>query len=128
MSLSDNDGGAGSSARAFARPDPHLLRPHIRAGHDLIPLHQSSYVDDQGRPRGKSPRDSNWRRRDYRGEDPAKWMEAGHNVGVRLGTDTVVIDIDDRNFPPGDDVRARFVSDFELDLGQHPPDRDRRRR
>lgn len=120
MSGSDNTGGAGSDAGAFRKPDARLLRPHIEAGHNLIPLHPSSYIDNRGRQRGKSPRDTNWRHRDYRNESPLKWVEEGNNVGVLLGPEDLVIDIDPRHFPEGDNVKVRFASDFDLKLDDIP--------
>lgn len=120
MSGSSNTMGSGGGAGALPPPNPDLLRRHIAAGHDVIPLHPPSYVDHRGRPRGKTPRDPNWRHHDYSGESAAKWMEDGHNVGVRLRPEDLVIDIDPRNFPDGDDVKSRFALDFALNLDEVP--------
>jgi hypothetical protein len=120
MSTTQDMESASSNAGALPKPNAALLHPHIDAGHELIPLHPPSYVDNHGRTRGKSPRDSNWRHRDYRSESAAKWMATGNNVDVRLRPDDLVIDIDPRNFPEGDNVKSRFASDFSLKLDDIP--------
>jgi len=81
--------------------DPKQLRPLLDAGFQLIPLHHYSKRDEhrgKRRNRGKSPIDANWTKRPYRSEDQVLHMEAGDNVGVRLRSTDLVIDVDPRNF------------------------------
>lgn len=97
---------------------PSELAPYLEAGYQLIPLNRWDFVDDRGRERGKSPRDSNWLRREYGPGDAAAWMEGGGNVGVRLRATDVVIDFDPRNVPPEEYDDPRLVLDaLELEYG-----------
>lgn len=107
-----------TEAEVFPAPDPRLLKPHIRAKHDLIPLNRPDAVRD-GRPVGKAPLEQNWTTRDYSREDFAAWMARGHNVGVRLRDDQVVIDVDPRNFD-GADRLVQLCETFELKPGDYP--------
>jgi hypothetical protein len=93
----------------------------IHAGLTLIPLHVWNAVDGRGRPRGKTPRDSAWQARDYdSGEVLELAARNGLNVGVRLPSDWLVLDVDPRNFPEGRDSLAELVKDVELDLSVAP--------
>jgi len=77
------------------------LRPLIKAGLTLIPLHGHGDRCAKGRPLGKAPRDARWQSRDYSGFDAFAHMETGDNVGVRLGG-LIVADWDPRNHAEGD--------------------------
>lgn len=99
---------------------PTELAAYAAAGYELIPLHRFDYVDKQRRKRGKSPRDVDWRRRDYSSFDAAAHMAETSNVGVRLRPCDLVIDVDPRNFRPGDDPIARLAADAGLDLDRVP--------
>lgn len=93
----------------------------IRAGLTLIPLHRWDAKDAKGRARGKSPRDSSWQSREYdNSEVLAQAKSAGLNVGVRLPSTWMVLDIDPRNFPEGKDSLAELVADAGLDLSLCP--------
>lgn len=61
------------------------------------------------KPRSKEPAHDGWRTRDYSDFDPEAWRRRGGSVGIRLGADQLVVDVDPRN---GGDVM-----DLELDLG-----------
>lgn len=96
------------------------LAKYRAAGYDLIPLHMPDHVDQHGRKRGKSPRDNDWRRRRYSTSEIDDWAQRGGNVGVRLTKRDVVVDVDPRNFTPGEDVLARLMKDLALDLNVFP--------
>jgi Family of unknown function (DUF5906)/Bifunctional DNA primase/polymerase, N-terminal/Primase C terminal 2 (PriCT-2) len=86
-----------------SKHDAALLNAHIKAGHDLIPLI------------GKRPAESGWRRNAPLPASKAKArLDGGQNIGVRLRGNVLVIDVDPRNFEPGDDPYARLEKDFGL--------------
>lgn len=109
-------------AAATPRKTPSIdAESLIQAELTLIPLHVWNAVDSRGRPRGKTPRDGAWQARDY---DSSEVLELaarnGLNVGVRLPSDWVVLDIDPRNFPEGRDSLAELVKDIDLNLSVAP--------
>jgi predicted P-loop ATPase len=69
-------------------PSFRLLKPHIDAHHDLIPLGRMSKVPAQNGWRNMTPMTY---------EEVEAHMKAGANVGVRLRPDQLVIDVDPRN-------------------------------
>ncbi|MDF2231586.1 bifunctional DNA primase/polymerase [Albimonas sp. CAU 1670] len=86
--------------------DTSQMRPLADAGFPLIPLHPWNRTsrDKQGRDRkdGKRPRDKDWVRRSYVADQVmAEAAKTGINVGVRLGSEHLVIDYDPRNDPSG---------------------------
>lgn len=89
---------------------------YTEAGWDLIPLNKWDYRDRFDRERGKSPRDANWREREYRVEDVFHLACDGYNVGVRLRECDLVIDFDPRNLEPGVTAEAALF-DLELEFG-----------
>lgn len=108
--------------------DPDQLRPYLAAGIQLIPLHNHANEDEhkgKRRKRGKSPAHSNWTKRTYRSADQVTHMEVGDNVGVRLTRADLVLDVDPRGFPEGEDVTTdnpfrRNCADAGLDVEEHP--------
>jgi len=119
MSNFDNEGGSvGSNADAFRRPEPRLLKPHLFAGHDLIPLNRPN-ASRSNKHVGKAPRDNNWRKRDYSGQNPGDWMADGFNVGVRLQPNQLVIDVDPRNFG-GKDRLSELCKTFGIRVEDYP--------
>ena len=94
----------------------HLeLNPYIKERWSLIPLHSYDTTDiwkGKKRLRGKSPRDANWTKRVYKSKDQIEYMKGGGNVGVRLRTGDLVIDVDPRNYENGIDSFERFKDDF----------------
>ncbi|KHQ53597.1 bifunctional DNA primase/polymerase [Mameliella alba] len=108
--------------------DPDQLRPYLAAGMQLIPLHNHAYEDEhkgKRRKRGKSPTHSNWTKRTYRSADQVTHMEAGDNVGVRLTRADLILDVDPRGFPEGEDLTTdnpfcRLCADVGLDIDQYP--------
>lgn len=73
---------------------------------DLIPL----------RAANKAPRDAAWTTRAYTRAELLAHIDAGGNLGVRIGADQVVLDIDPRADPHGRAASA-ILADLELDLG-----------
>lgn len=82
---------------------------------DLIPLHAPDDVDAKGRPLGKAPLRSGWRRdAALTAAEAAAHLARGKNLGARLRDDQLVVDADPRNYAAGDDPLARLRSDFGL--------------
>lgn len=96
------------------------LRRYKDSGLELIPLHSWDSHDEKGVPRGKTPRDAHWRVRLYEMSELKTWVDAGGNVGVRLGPRDVVIDYDPRNEPEGRDVRAELEIEYGINLSELP--------
>jgi hypothetical protein len=67
--------------------NPKELIPHIKAGHSLIPLIGNN----------KLPRDKGWTKKAYDDFDASAHMASGNNVGVRLTSEMLVIDVDTHN-------------------------------
>ncbi|KPQ16694.1 MAG: putative P-loop ATPase [Rhodobacteraceae bacterium HLUCCO18] len=98
---------------------PAELAPLIEAGYQLIPLHNHAHEDEhkgKRRKRGKSPIHGNWTKRPYKSADQVAHMEAGDNVGVRLTNVDLVLDVDPRNFPEGEDLYSPGSPFVELVL------------
>jgi len=103
-----NENAVPSDVETPSKPDAHLLDEYGEAGHGAKLI----------RLRGKRPV-GRWRDLPSIGVDGGKrWIATGGNVGFRMSDTDLVIDIDPRNFPDGDDVIARFLRDF--DLPPHP--------
>lgn len=103
-----------ASAAAPASHDPKALHEHLAAGHELIPLRHWKAKDSDGKPMGKAGL-PNWRRSAALSFAEAEaHMARGSNIGVRLRSTDLVIDIDPRNFAEGDDPMARLAANFGL--------------
>lgn len=112
------------------RTEPEQLKLLIEARYQLVPLHRwdakaKCKRTGKMRERGKSPVHANWTTRPYRNDDQFDHMEAGNNVGVRLTARDLVIDVDPRNFPKGEDLATdnpfdRLCRDVGLDVDQYP--------
>lgn len=92
------------------------MRPYIKSGLQLIPLHKWDAKDSRGRDRGKTPRDGAWGVREYDSE--AVMEEAAKtntNVGVRLPASVMVLDVDPRNFGDEDSL-LKLMIDTGMDL------------
>src|SRR5688572_19230819 len=90
----------------------------IRAGHELIPLHNWQRVrETDGKPLGKAPVHKGWTTEPpLSSEDARAWMNAGNNVGVRLRAIDFVVDIDPRNYQDADSkelLTARFAIQWD---------------
>jgi len=87
----------------------------------LVPLHQWDAIDQHGRERGKSPRDGAWRDRRYTKDQLQTAMDNGHNLGVRLGPDDLVVDMDPRNMTMTCDEAVDMLdTEFGTDLANSP--------
>lgn len=109
-------------AAATSRRTPSIdAEGLIRAGLTLIPLHRWDAKDARGRPRGKTPLHGAWQARDYDSREVLELAaREGINVGVRLPSDWLVLDVDPRNFGAKADPLADLASDAGLDLDSAP--------
>lgn len=110
--------------RVTGRPSfgfrPDELEPFRATGFELIPLHSPGALDQRGRSIGKAPR-RGWRDADPISiEDAKRVLSEEVNVGVRLRPTDLVIDIDPRNFAPGDDPVSRLEAALEFRLDNWP--------
>ncbi|MEM1040398.1 MAG: VapE domain-containing protein [Pseudomonadota bacterium] len=81
------------------------LKPYLSTGYDLMAVV------------GKSPARKNWRNRQpFSADEAFQCFEDRNNVGVRLRSSDVVVDVDPRNFPKNDDAFARLQAGFALPL------------
>jgi P4 family phage/plasmid primase-like protien len=87
-------------------------------GEHLIPLHRWDYVDHEGKPRGKSPRDNDWRRQSYSEKQIAFNAKGGGNTGFRPPMGWIVLDFDPRNAEPS--VLDTFELTYGIDLAKYP--------
>ncbi len=105
----------------FEAFEPRQLDAFRVQGFDLIPLHKPDDKRD-GKALGKVPLRTNWRIAAPMSVDEAKaHMEiGGGNVGVRLSRSQLVVDVDPRNFAPGEDSLERLQNSLGLDFGDFP--------
>lgn len=109
------------AASKAATPSIHDLHTYVDAGLQLIPLHRWDAKDSKGRTRGKSPRHGEWNSRDYDSRQVIEEAKRnGTNVGVKLDSGWVVLDVDPRLFPEGRDPFAEFKLALGLDLSTAP--------
>lgn len=106
-----------------------LLNPLLEAGYQLIPLHRFDHFDQYKgtkRERGKSPLHANWTKRTYTSDNQLSHMDSGANVGVRLKSTELVIDVDPRAFPEGETLETpvnpfvHLCKDTNLDRNAYP--------
>lgn len=119
MSLATTPSDDYQNAAKVSRPEPSTnpasLKTYVDRGFDLIPLRKHGDRDRTGKPIGKAPLKTDWRRRPGLSLSEAEtFMAAGHNIGVRLNNDDLIIDVDPRNFAAGDDAFTRFQKEFGL--------------
>lgn len=117
------DGSSDSSQSAANVPPfkPDELAAYAGCGLDLIRLNVPTACDARGRSVGKAPRDKGWRDAQPMTLDEASaHMGEGSNVGVRLRSDDLVVDVDPRNFEVGDDPLARLSIDLGVDWTDFP--------
>ena len=108
-----------ATLRAVLEP---LFTAYVAAGHELIPLNVPDAQDRKGRPIGKAPKFKNWRTAPALSvEEALDWRGLDGNVGVRLRPTDLVVDVDPRNFLPGDDPLARLEKDAGIALREICP-------
>lgn len=113
--------GASSAPRAPLFPfNPAELEPFRDTGFELIPLHAPNALDARGRAVGKAPF-KGWANAEPLSVNEAKQhLTEGGNIGVRLRRCDLVVDVDPRNFKPGDDPVARMQQDLSFRLDDFP--------
>jgi hypothetical protein len=102
--------------------DPNATEPYLKAGFTPIPLHtwhSKSKIGGKVRNDGKRPRDKDWTNRHYDAQAVMDECVANNwNVGIRLGPDDLVVDVDPRN---GGDVSFEgFCEKLGLDPADWP--------
>lgn len=108
-----------SNARIVFRPE--MVEPYARGGYELIRLNAPDAKDERGRPLGKAPVEWGWRVTAPLGTADARArMANGCNVGVRLRDCDLIVDVDPRNFEPGDDPLARLGKHLGIDWSEYP--------
>jgi len=100
-----------------------ILEQYVSNGYQakLIPLHKWDFVDARGTERGKSPRDARWRDANYSLEDLRGAVRDEFNVGFRLSSEDLVVDMDPRNMQVSLEDAIDFLeSNFGVDLHNAP--------
>ena len=98
--------------------DRDQLKPYIKQDADLIPLHvwnKQTRRKGKVQERGKSPLFGDWPNTPKDLKGTIKLAEKGHNVGYRLGGNDFIIDVDPRNFKPGEDSLAKLCEFLGVD-------------
>lgn len=109
---------AGAMGPAFGF-EPKQLDAFGGTPYELIRLHVPNALDARGRPIGKAPF-KGWRSAPGMSVEEAVEHLATQNVGVRLATDDLVIDVDPRNFAKGDEPMGRLQSDLGVTFAKYP--------
>lgn len=104
--------------------DKQIFRPRTAAELELMrgPLSQLKAGGLHLFPvgAGKVPRDVGWQTRIYTDGELKRWATQGGNIGVALNDGYVVMDVDPRNFEPGDDPFMRMCADLGISFGNAP--------
>jgi len=101
-------------------PNIDAVLPLVGFGFTAIPLHRYDSKAEDGRERGKAPRDKDWTTRDYdSAEVLATCLKHRWNVGIRVPATFVIFDIDPRN--GGDEGFANLCEDFGIDPSDWTP-------
>jgi len=105
--------------------DPTQMAVLSEANYTLITLHRwdaKTKCPRTGklRIRGKSPIDRDWTKRPYRNADALKHAANGGNVGVRLATRDLVVDLDPRNLDGGRIAMLPTLKSLGLDPNDFP--------
>lgn len=87
----------------------------------LIPLNRWDYIDEKGKVRGKSPRDTDWRSKQYSSAAITNAIESGSNLGFRLSERDLVVDMDPRNMEVSLEDAIDYLSkEFGMDMESAP--------
>ena len=106
------------------KPAKSALAAAARWGCQPLILHKWDHVDQHGRQRGKSPLANDWRRVKYKPPEVFDAYERGHNIGLRLPAEVVVLDWDPRN-SEGQELARGCPMGLRLRCRGLPPDRHR---
>lgn len=100
---------------------PDDLLPFEGTGYELIKLHGPDDLDQHGKKIGKVPL-KGWRTAAPMSVHEARqrMADGGCNVGVRLRSCDLVVDVDPRNFKDGDDPVDRLQKDLKFRLDDYP--------
>lgn len=110
---------AGGTAPAFGfKPDE--IRAFDGTGYEFVQLHAPNALDARGRPAGKAPC-FGWRGAvALDAEQAGELLASGVNAGVRLRPTDLVVDVDPRNFAPGDEPVSRLEKALDIRLDDWP--------
>lgn len=98
--------------------DTEQLKPCLEYGLDLIPIRKwNSKSGEPPKASGKMPRDKDWVVAHYTKTDILGWIKKGGNIGVRLRSDELVVDIDPRHKDAQGRSAQEIVEEMELELG-----------
>jgi len=87
-----------------------MLAPFWRAGYRFFPLG----------PGSKTPLLAGWQTKSFSDGQLKNWVARGGNLGIALQDEDIILDVDPRNFAPGDDAFKRLCEDVGADLGNAP--------
>ncbi|SFS68048.1 Primase C terminal 2 (PriCT-2) [Sulfitobacter marinus] len=107
------------------KTDPAQMTVLSAAGYTLIALHPwdaKTKCPRTGRLRlrGKSPIHNDWTTRPYRNADALEHARKGGNVGVRLATSDLVVDVDPRNIDGGQKGKLSALKAIGLNPDHFP--------
>lgn len=115
--------------------DQSQIRPYETWSSELLPLNiwnkQTKVKGKNGKSkmvlRGKTPLDTDWTNKRYTIGAHTKWINKGLNIGFKISSNQLVIDIDPRHFEPGVDSLSMVADslgyfDFDelLESGDYP--------
>lgn len=88
------------------------------AQRELIPVKAAGYRMFPLGKGGKIPRDKGWQRNEYTVPEIVRWLRQGGNIGIVLGAEDLVVDVDPRH--GGDEALERLEADLNIDLSSAP--------
>ena len=110
-------------------PKPSALKPYAEAGWPFVLLHKwdatkklppsPKFPEGRVLELGKAPVGKGWTKTGSTAAQALAHMNAGKNVGALIPATWAVIDVDPRNFSPGDDSWERLQKDVGLDLSHY---------
>jgi len=98
--------------------DRNQLKPYLNVDSDLIPLHvwnKQTIRKGKVQKRGKTPIDGDWTTTSKNTQRTLELSKKGHNIGYRLGAEDLIIDIDHRNFKPGEDSLVKLCEFLDVE-------------
>lgn len=95
---------------------PRTAEDMVDARRELVPVKAAGYR--MFPLAGKTPRDKGWQTNSYTVTEIKRWLEQGANIGIVLGDEDLVVDIDPRN--GGDEALCRLEDDLGVDLSTAP--------